>query len=58
MDAGITPPELNWRSCFGAERVVSKSGRSVVLSDSKSENAIGSGGVYGFKSGRRDGRST
>jgi len=33
-------------------------GFSVLLADSKSENSIGSGGVYGFKSERWDGMST
>lgn len=32
---------------------MSKHGRSVTLSDSMSENTIGSGGLYGFVSVRR-----
>lgn len=48
MDAGITPPDARRRSSFDAHGVVSKHGRSVVLSESSSENMMGSGGLYGF----------
>ena len=55
MGAGITPPEARSRSSFDAEGAVSNCGRSVTLSDSMSENMIGSGGLYGFVSTRREG---
>ena len=58
MEAGMMPPELSCKSSFGAEGVVSKPGLSVAPSDSNSENVMSSGGVYGFKSGRREGIST
>jgi len=46
----MTPPEASNRSSLGAEVAVSKQGLSVTFSDSKSENTIGSGGLYGFVS--------
>ena len=46
------PLEARRISSFGAGGGVSKHGRSGRLSDSRSENTMGSGGLYGFISSR------
>jgi hypothetical protein len=43
------------RSSFAADVAVSKHGRSVEFSSSRSENSMGSGGLYGLLSGWRAG---